>query len=132
MTKYAIGVDIGTTSTKSVLFTKEGRIVSTHGVEYSPTPETAEQDPDLIFSAVIESIKRTLQKGMIPPEDLLCVSFSSAMHSLIAVDHNGRPLTQCITWADNRSSEWAKKIAEEMDGHSLYLRTCTPIHPIRH
>lgn len=132
-TKYVIGVDIGTTSTKSVLFTKEGRIISTHGVEYplySPTPETAEQDPDLIFTAVIESIKETMQKGKIPVEDLLCVSFSSAMHSLIAVDRNGHPLTQCITWADNRSSEWAKKISEEMDGHSLYLRTGTPIHPM--
>ena len=38
------------------------------------------------------------------PEQVLCVSFSSAMHSLIAVDEQIKPLTQCITWADNRSS----------------------------
>jgi len=40
--KYVIGVDIGTTSTKSVLFSAEGSVISRHGIEYSlfsPTPK---------------------------------------------------------------------------------------------
>ncbi len=51
-TKYMIGVDIGTTSTKSVLFSTDGSVIASHGIEYplySPTPETAEQDPEEIF-----------------------------------------------------------------------------------
>lgn len=132
-TKYVIGVDIGTTSTKSVLFSADGKVISSHGIEYplySPTPETAEQDPDEIFQAVIQSIKKTIQKGNVDPGTILCVSFSSAMHSVIAVDTFGKPLTRCITWADNRSSHWSEKILNEMDGHNIYLRTGTPIHPM--
>ncbi|AFH59834.1 gluconokinase [Paenibacillus caseinilyticus] len=131
--KYVIGVDIGTTSTKSVLFTTKGALVASHNIEYplhSPKPEIAEQDPDEIFRAVTSTIKYTLQKSGIVPADLLCISFSSAMHSVIAVDEAGQPLTRCITWADNRSAAWTERIRSEMNGHEIYLRTGTPLHPM--
>lgn len=131
--KYVIGVDIGTTSTKSVLFSANGSVISSHGIEYplySPSPETAEQDPEEIFQAVLETIGKTVEKNKVHPNEILCVSFSSAMHSVIAVDNEGKPLTRCITWADNRSSNWARKIKNELNGHTIYLRTGTPIHPM--
>ena len=131
--KYMIGVDIGTTSTKSVLFSTDGSVIASHGIEYplySPTPETAEQDPEEIFRAVINTIKETVRLSSVQPSDILCVSFSSAMHSIIAVDEKGEPLTRCITWADNRSASWAEKIKNDMNGHEIYLRTGTPIHPM--
>ncbi|WP_110926213.1 gluconokinase [Bacillus massiliglaciei] len=130
---YVIGVDIGTTSTKSVLFRKNGEIAASSGIEYplyAPVPGTAEQDPDEIFSAVVGSIRNIMKESGIAPEDVLCVSFSSAMHSVIAVDAEGMPLTRCITWADNRSAAWTEKIKNEWNGHEIYLRTGTPIHPM--
>ncbi|YCA43626.1 gluconokinase [Bacillus sp. JZ8] len=131
--KYVLGVDIGTTSTKAVLFSPAGKVIEKHGVEYplfSPTPATAEQDPEMIFAAVIESIKETVAKSNVNAEDIVCVSFSSAMHSIVAVDKKGEPLTKCITWADNRSAHWAQKIMDEYNGHEIYLRTGTPVHPM--
>ncbi|MDP4106717.1 MAG: gluconokinase [Bacillota bacterium] len=130
---YYLGVDIGTTSTKAVLFKKDGTVVGMHHVEYplySPVPTIAEQNPDEIFAAVIETIKVAIQKGRIQSTDLALVSFSSAMHSVIAVDESGKPLTACITWADSRSTEWAQRIKNEMDGLEIYRRTGTPIHPM--
>lgn len=111
-TRYVIGVDIGTTSAKAVLYAKDGTVIANHGIEYplySPTPETAEQSPEEIFRAVINTIKKTMQESLVNPKDILCVSFSSVMHSVIAVDKEGKPLTECITWADNRSSTGLKK-----------------------
>ncbi|MBS4174798.1 gluconokinase [Bacillus sp. FJAT-49736] len=131
--KYVIGVDIGTTSTKSVLFSDKGEIISKFGVEYplySPTPETAVQDPEEIMSAVVKTIKEVVATSKVSSSEIVCVSFSSAMHSLIAVDKEGKPLSPCITWADNRSTKWADKIKDEMNGHQIYLRTGTPIHPM--
>ncbi|WP_142289508.1 gluconokinase [Gottfriedia luciferensis] len=131
--KYYLGVDIGTTSTKAVLFKKNGKVVSSHNVEYplySPTPQTAEQDPEEIFRAVVEVMKQSIANSKISKDELALVSFSSAMHSVIAVDQNGQPLTQCITWADSRAVDWANKIKNEMNGQSIYLRTGTPIHPM--
>ncbi|WP_246628384.1 gluconokinase [Paenibacillus oenotherae] len=131
--QFVIGVDIGTTSTKSVLFTLDGAIIATHGIEYllhSPTPDTAEQDPEEIFRAVISTVEHVIRTSGIAPGSIVCVSFSSAGHSVIAVDKEGTPITPCITWADNRSAAWTDKIKNEMNGHDIYLRTGLPIHPM--
>jgi len=130
---YYLGVDIGTTSTKAVLYQGKGTVISMHHVEYplfSPAPAIAEQDPDQIFHAVLDCIKNTIHKGEIDASQLKLVSFSSAMHSLIAMDENGKPITRCITWADSRATDWAEKIKNEMNGLSIYRRTGTPIHPM--
>lgn len=52
------------------------------------------------------------------------------MHSVIAVDAQGNPLSKCITWADNHSATWTERIRNEMNGHQIYLRTGTPLHPM--
>ncbi|MBM7650722.1 gluconokinase [Neobacillus cucumis] len=130
---HYLGVDIGTTSTKAVLFKKDGTVVGMHHVEYplySPSPAIAEQNPDEILAAVIETIKVAVQKGGIKSTDLALVSFSSAMHSVIAVDEYGKPLTKCITWADSRATKTAEMIKNELNGLAIYMRTGTPIHPM--
>ncbi|WP_026583924.1 gluconokinase [Bacillus sp. J33] len=132
-TKYVIGTDIGTTSTKSVLFDHKGQVLGKYTIGYplhTPNPSTAEQDPDEIFQAVLGTIKGCIKEAGIKAEEVTCVSFSSAMHSVIAVDAEGLPLTNSITWADNRSAKWADKIKQDMNGHEIYLRTGTPIHPM--
>ncbi|WP_251459904.1 gluconokinase [Weizmannia agrestimuris] len=130
---YYLGVDIGTTTTKSVLFGEKGKVISMHHAGYplySPSPQVAEQNPDEIFRAVIDSMKTAIVKSDIDPSEIKLVSFSSAMHSLIAVDKDGKPLTNCITWADARAAKWAKKIKDEWHGQDIYRRTGTPIHPM--
>lgn len=128
---YCLGVDIGTTSTKAVLFDKDGTVKGSEAVFYplhTPNQLVAEQDPEEIFHAVLNSVKEVIRKSGIPAQALKLVAFSAAMHSLMAVGKDGKLLTQSITWADTRSAKQAKKIKEEKDGHAIYLRTGTPIH----
>jgi gluconokinase len=129
--RYIIGIDIGTTSTKAVLFTAKGNTVCSYAVGYSlytPTNGAAEQDPGEIFSAVITTVRKVIANSQIEPTQLIGLSFSAAMHSLIAVDAEGKLLSKSITWADNRSARWAERIKQEQHGHEIYLRTGTPIH----
>lgn len=130
---YMIGIDMGTTSTKAVLFEENGRVVTSATNEYplhTPSSSVAEQDPEQIFNAVLQSVQQVMAKSGVRPEQVMFGAFSSAMHSIIAVDENGNPLTACITWADNRSAAWAAKLKHEMGGHEIYLRTGTPVHPM--
>ncbi|WP_183602182.1 gluconokinase [Paenibacillus phyllosphaerae] len=127
-----IGVDIGTTSTKAVLFEENGKVVAKANEGYplyTPTSSIAEQDPDLIFQAVIHTIKQVMAESGATAEQVMFVSFSSAMHSVIAVDAECKPITACITWADNRSAQWAAWLKAN-GGQALYERTGTPIHPM--
>ncbi len=124
-----IGIDIGTTSTKAVLFDESGRVIVHHSIGYEmlhPEPEFSEQNPDEIFQAVCDCLNTTKSHS---ESKNLVISFSSAMHSLMAVDEAGKPLTNLIIWADNR----AKKISNELKtselGKEIYHRTGIPIHP---
>lgn len=131
--KYMIGIDMGTTSTKAVLFEENGQAVARGSEEYplyTPNSTIAEQDSERIFQAVLRSVRQAMSESGAGPDDILFLSFSSAMHSVIAVDAEGRPLTPCITWADNRSGEYAARLKREQVGHDLYLRTGMPIHPM--
>ncbi|WEA39328.1 gluconokinase [Lysinibacillus fusiformis] len=131
MTNYMLGVDIGTTSTKAVLFSEQGEVIQQENIGYplyTPDISTAEQNPEEIFQAVLQAMSNIMKVHSGKP--LLFVSFSSAMHSVIAIDENDRPLTPVITWADNRSEAWAHKIKDEWNGHEIYKSTGTPIHPM--
>jgi len=130
---YVLAADIGTTSTKTLLIDRDGRVKASHSIEYplfTPAPDRAEQDPLQIFDAVVQGIGAVVRKLGIRADEVLCVSFSSAMHSLIAVDRDGNPLTPCITWADNRSASYADKLKQSGLGQQIYSRTGTPIHPM--
>ena len=59
MTSYMLGIDIGTTSTKAVLFTEKGEVIQTENIGYplhTPDMSTAEQNPEEIFQAVLQAI----------------------------------------------------------------------------
>ena len=79
MSNQVIGVDIGTTSTKAVVFDTDGRVVAHHAVEYpllTPTPAAAEQDPDEIYRAVLAAIREAARKARSAPADVVCVAFT--------------------------------------------------------
>ncbi len=128
-----IGMDIGTTSTKAVAFDGTGKALFQHAVEYplfSTQPAYAEQDPEVVFEAVLEAFRVVALQLGTAETPLAGVCFSSAMHSLIAVDANGVALSNCITWADTRSMEQATRLKESVIGHDIYLHTGTPLHPM--
>lgn len=131
-TSYMIGIDIGTTSTKAVLYDINGGMVSSahaHYPLYTPEVAAAEQNPDEIFQAVLQTTAQLMQQHVSAPTQIKFVSFSAAMHSIIPIDSNGNPLMNALTWADNRSEPYTKLLLEQ-SGHELYFRTGTPIHPM--
>jgi gluconokinase len=130
---YVIGIDIGTSSTRSVLFNLKGQEINRSAITYplhTPTPQTAEQEPEKIYAAVMQTVRQVMQTSGINPPDLLCLSFSVAMHSLMAIDADGNSLTKVLTWADNRSMNWANKLRDSEAGDRLYQQTGVPIHPM--
>lgn len=133
MMEYMIGVDIGTTSTKGVLYDMSGKVIAHSNVGYplyQDLPDMAEEDPDDIFDAVIEVMGQIIRKGKVKPAEIKGVSFSSAMHSLILMDENDQPLTRAITWADNRAAKYSEELKQNGIGAQIYAKTGTPIHPM--
>lgn len=131
--KYMIGVDIGTTSTKSVLYDENGQFIMKHNIGYplhTPNVDVSEENPDELFDAVLMTVKYVVREAGVKKEDIKLISFSAQMHSLVALDAQHSRLTESITWADNRASKYADRITQEHNGHEIYQRTGTPIHPM--
>ena len=125
-----LAIDIGTTSTKCLLVSKEGSVLHQHQNFYPthyPQSGFAEQDPEVIFQAVlscISSIPQSLNKSF----SIIC--FSGAMHSLLAIDKNGEPITPLLIWADTRSVDEASELKKMGVAQQLYESTGTPVHPM--
>jgi gluconokinase len=131
--KYFIGVDIGTTSTKAIVFSSTGAMKGIGNQGYaleSPHPGWAEQDPAAIFAAVIAALREAIEQANIATAEVGAVAFSAAMHSLIAMDAQDQPLTRSITWADSRSVKQSDRLKQDNSGFAIYQRTGTPIHPM--
>jgi|SRR5450432_437771 len=127
--EYYLGIDIGTTSVKTIAFTANGKVLQKENLSYPlhhPYPEWSEQDPEEIANAVFRSIENIL-KELHPHLPALC-SFSAAMHSLIAVDEMGHAISPSIIWADNRAADFAKKLQMENKALKYYTLTGVPVH----
>ena len=125
-----LGVDIGTTSTKVVAYDTSGQALGSHSEGYplrEPHPGHAEQDPEEILAAVLESLRVVVGELDRPVAGL---SFSSAMHTLIGLDRDSQPLTPSLSWADSRSGEQAERLRAAAGGLALHRRTGTPLHPM--
>lgn len=128
-----LALDIGTTSTKAVLFDTAGAAVASATYEYplvAPQPGWAVQDPDLITAAALDAIGAVVAAARGGPVAVAGLAVSTVMHSLFALDDRGRPLTPALTWADGRAGEQVERLRASADGRRLAQRSGTPLHPM--
>lgn len=127
--EYFIGVDIGTTSVKTIAFSSAGKVLHEQTILYPivhPFPDWSEQNPQQISEAVFKTVENLLQ--LTSPSLPKAIGFSSAMHSLIAVDIHGQALSPCLIWADNRAASVAAKIHQQNIAKKIYHITGVPVH----
>ena len=132
---YIVGIDIGTTSTKALLYDINGKILAKANKGYTlyqNKPDMAEEDPDDIFNATLQAIQEVVTKAQLTDGQVVAISWSAQQHSLIALDQNYPPLTRTISWAYNRAEKYAREFKENGKGLEVYKRTGLPIHPMSH
>lgn len=125
-----LSIDIGTSSVKALAVDVNGIEVYKAQQSYStyyPKPDFAEQNPDEILEAVKKLIRECPKHSKVK---LAAISFSSAMHSIMAVDGAGKPLTPLIIWSDLRSKIEHQTLYERGQGLDLSINTGTPVHPM--
>ena len=130
-TPLIVGVDLGTTSAKGVAVDAQLRVWASAAEGYalrSPHPGWAEQDPDEVAAAAQRAMTLVMTAAREAGGVVQAVSVSAAMHSLLAVDEQGRPLTPALTYADSRAAEQAAALRADDDGNALYRRTGVPHH----
>ena len=117
--KYMLGVDLGTSGTKTVLFDQAGRSVASAAAEYpmrQPCNGWAEQDPADWHHAAVETIRAVMEQSGVAPQDVVSLGIAGQMHGLVMLDGDGRvlrPPSSGATSAPRRSAtrlppRWAR------------------------
>lgn len=127
---YIIGMDVGTTAVKGVLYNQNGKKIKTISIGYELIQEQvdqAEEDPLVIFDAVQQII---FDFSNLAEHQISAISWSAQMHSLIGLDKNKELLTSNITWADNRAKNVVTTAKESKLNKQIYQLTGMPSHPM--
>ena len=115
-----LGVDLGTSGTKTVLFDAEGREVASQSVEYplyQPQNGWAEQDPRDWWNAAVSTIRGVLEKSGVNPGDVKGLGISGQMHGLVLLDENGEEASfvHVLTFVYEGQKYVALEPAEQQD-----------------
>ena len=111
--KYLLGVDLGTSGTKTVLFDEKGSAIASRTVEYplyQPHNGWAEQDPLDWYNAAVSTIKGVLEDSGIDPHKVAALSIAGQMHGLVMLDEQGQVLRKSILWCDARTQKQCDEI----------------------
>lgn len=130
--ELVIGLDIGTTSVKACVFNIEGHMIAeTEEMIVSDYPHQGwvEQNPAAIERSAVQVVREVIRKAEVRSGELITLGFSAAMHSLIVLDEQVRPLSPALIWADGRSAGQADQLSKSLKS-DIYARTGTPIHPM--
>jgi xylulokinase len=106
--RYLIGVDIGTSATKTVLFDESCQVVRTASQEYplsQPQNGWAEQEPLDWYSAVMSTIKEVVRESGVPAADIKGIGLSGQMHGLVMLDKDNQVIRPAIIWCDQRTGK---------------------------
>jgi len=129
----SIGIDLGTTAIKVIAFAADNvgeQIAQASRPSHlrRSVDGAAELDPRKQYAALLDALGETVAQAHSHGYTITRVGMSAAMHSLLAVAHDGAPLTPVMTWADLRAEADAERLWRSAEGPALYARTGTPIH----
>jgi ribulokinase len=121
---YVVGVDVGTQSTKAVLVSSDGQILTQCSQAYqveTPRPLWAQQWPSVWMDAVEATVSGLLQKAQIESSSVKALCIGSLYGgSGIPVDLSGEPLYPCLIWMDRRAQDEVDWVRAHVDVERLY------------
>ena len=126
--KYVLGIDLGTSGLKAVIFDEDGREIASASEEYplyQPENGWAEQEPEDWKRAGFRAIRAVLQKSSLASEQIAGIGLTGQMHGLVMLDKNCRVLRRSIIWCDQRTGAQCREITEKL-GNRLIEITANP------
>ena len=117
MSDYILSIDQGTTSSRAILFNREGSIVAVSQKEFEqiyPKPGWVEHDPLEIWSSQVSVVTEAIAKAGLNSIDIHAIGITNQRETTIVWDkETGLPLYNAIVWQDRRTSDYCDSIRKE-------------------
>ncbi|MEC7564922.1 MAG: xylulokinase [Planctomycetota bacterium] len=122
---YFLGVDIGTTGTRTLVINEQGKILgeSSSGYPLShPHPMWAEQNPDHWWKATVKTIRAAVNRAGINGKEVRAIGLSGQMHGSVFLDKDDQIIRPALLWNDQRTAAECCEIEEAAGGRSRLIK----------
>lgn len=114
MSKYILSLDQGTTSSRSILFDKNGNVVAVAQKEFDqifPNPAWVEHNPIEIWESQLETVQEVVKKAHIHPSDIASIGITNQRETTVVWDkQTGLPIYNAIVWQDRRTASFCDEL----------------------
>ncbi|GJM33232.1 MAG: glycerol kinase 2 [Saprospiraceae bacterium] len=127
MKRYLLALDQGTTSSRAILFDREGNIFASEQQEFPqifPQPGWVEHDAEAIWQTQLEVAQQVLKKNGIKANEIAGIGITNQRETTLIWDKNtGKPIHNAIVWQDRRTADICDAL--KANGHEAYVRETT-------
>jgi xylulokinase len=119
-----LGIDIGTSGTKTIAIDERGTILASGSAVYPcdhPRPGWSEQDPEHWWGATISTVRQVLSHGKVQAGDIKAIGLSGQMHGSVFLDRDGKVIRPALLWNDQRTAQECAEIEERAGGREALI-----------
>lgn len=120
-----LGIDVGTSGTKTIAINDRGKILADSTDEYPlyhPRPLWSEQDPEDWWKATVASVRAVVKKGKLKPADVKAIGLSGQMHGSVFLDKQDRVVRPALLWNDQRTGAECAEIERRAGGRKALIK----------
>jgi len=121
---YLLGIDIGTSGTKTLICDLHGKVLATATAEHpihAPRPGWSEQDPRDWWKSTCAATKAVLKNAKAKPAEIKGIGLSGQMHGSVFLADEPKPLRRALLWNDQRTAEQCAQITEKAGGREALI-----------
>ncbi len=122
---HYLGIDIGTSGTKTLLIDDAGTVLAEAGSEYplhTPRPGWTEQDPEDWWKATVKTVRAVVKKAKLKPTDVKAIGLSGQMHGSVFLDKNDQVIRPALLWNDQRTAAECDEITSKAGGRKALIK----------
>ncbi|OHV12077.1 glycerol kinase GlpK [Kushneria phosphatilytica] len=133
MTSCILSIDQGTTSTRTILFNREGQVVGLAQEEFPqhfPGSGWVEHNVDDIWQSTLRTARQALTNAGKTIHDIAALSITNQRETAIVWDrHTGEPIHNAIVWQDRRTSDYCQQLRRAGHTETIQAKTGLLIDP---
>jgi xylulokinase len=120
-----LGIDIGTSGTKTLAIDSGGRILGDAMETYPchiPRPMWSEQDPEDWWRATVKTVRKVVRMAKLKPTEVKAIGLSGQMHGSVFLDKRDRVIRPAILWNDQRTAAECDEMEQRVGGRSKLIK----------
>ena len=121
---HYLGIDVGTSGTKTLLINADGEVVAESDSGYpieTPRPGWTQQNPEDWWRAVVKTVRAVIKSSKLKPGDVKGIGLSGQMHGSVFLDRNDQVIRPAILWNDGRTASQCEAITRAAGGRKKLI-----------